>query len=195
MFTNSHKTTSNPLNWYWFNRAFSDEEIQKIEEYAQTLPRQNGRIGNSEADTKLRKSVVRWIYRNPETEWLFAKIMKLADTANENLWQFDMFSSSEDDAIQYTEYYDNGGHYDWHIDMSGGIPLNQRKISMTVQLSNSEDYEGGEFEIMRGQNVEQLQRNKGTVLLFPSYILHRVSPVTNGIRKSLVIWLGGSSFK
>jgi PKHD-type hydroxylase len=104
-----------------------------------------------------------------------------------------MFSANE--AIQYTEYYDNGGHYDWHIDMSAGYPLNQRKISMTVQLSDESEYDGGNFEIMRGREVEQLPKGKGNVVIFPSYLLHRITPVTRGVRKSLVLWLGGASFK
>ena len=79
--------------------------------------------------------------------------------------------------------------------MSAGYPLNQRKISMTVQLSDGGEYEGGDFEIMRNREPEKLPKGKGTVLVFPSYILHRVTPVTSGIRKSLVLWLGGASFK
>jgi PKHD-type hydroxylase len=193
MFTNSHKTSHNPLNWYWFEKGFSEEEVNKIEEYAQQLPRLKGNVGNNESVAEERKSVVRWIYRNPDTEWLYAKMISMADTANENLWQFDMFSANE--AIQYTEYYDDGGHYDWHIDMSAGFPLNQRKISMTVQLADGSDYEGGDFEVMRGRDVEKLPKGKGTVLIFPSYLLHRVAPVTGGVRKSLVLWLGGASFK
>jgi PKHD-type hydroxylase len=193
MFTNSHKTSNNPLDWDCIDKGFSEEEIKRIEEYAIQLPRLKGNVGNNESVTEERKSVVRWIYRNPETEWLYAKMISMADTSNENLWQFDMFSANE--AIQYTEYYDDGGHYDWHIDMSEGAPLNQRKISMTVQLTDGCDYQGGDFEIMRGRNIEQLPKGKGTVLIFPSYLLHRVTPVTSRVRKSLVLWLGGASFK
>ena len=193
MFTNTHRTSNDPLNWYWFDKGFSIEEIQRIEEYAQQLPRLKGTIGDSESAAEERKSVIRWIYRNPEADWLYAKMISMVDIANENLWQFDMFSANE--AIQYTEYYDNGGHYDWHIDMSAGYPLNQRKISMTVQLSDESEYDGGNFEIMRGREVEQLPKGKGNVVIFPSYLLHRITPVTRGVRKSLVLWLGGASFK
>jgi PKHD-type hydroxylase len=66
---------------------------------------------------------------------------------------------------------------------------------MTVQLTDGTDYQGGDFEIMRGRDIEQLPKGKGTVLIFPSYLLHRVTPVTSGVRKSLVLWLGGASFK
>ena len=197
MFTNSHKTSNktshNPLNWYSFDKGFSAEEVKRIEEYAQQLPRLKGDVSGINDFAKKRKSIVRWIYRNPNTEWIYAKMISMADTANENLWQFDMFSANE--AIQYTEYYDDGGHYDWHIDMNAGFPLNQRKISMTVQLTDGSDYEGGEFEVMRSCDVEKLPKGKGTVLIFPSYLLHRVAPVTSGVRKSLVLWLGGASFK
>lgn len=193
MFTNSHRITNDPLSYHCFENGFSLEEITKIEEYAQDLPRLKGNVGNNESVIDERKSVVRWIYRNPDTEWLYNKMIELADSANESLWQFDMYSANE--AIQYTEYHDDGGHYDFHLDLSSDYPLNQRKISMTVQLSADTDYEGGDFEIMRGKHIEKLQRGLGNVLVFPSYILHRVTPVTKGTRKSLVLWMGGSSFK
>lgn len=193
MFKNSHRLCKDPLNWYWFRNGFSAEEIEKIEEYANSLPRLKGNVGESTAEESERKSVVRWFYRNPETEWLYAKLISMANEANEVAWQFDMYSS--DEAIQYTEYHDDGGHYDFHLDMSAGHLLNQRKISMTVQLSDATEYDGGNFEIMRGRAPEELPKEKGTVLVFPSYILHRVTPVTRGTRKSLVLWLGGGSFK
>ena len=194
MFTNSHKTSQDPAEYSWFDNKFSEEEIVAVEDYIQQLPIMKGNFGDAEAASDERKSEVRWIYRNEETDWLYEKMISLANTANEGLWQFDMFNVHE--VIQYTEYFDNGGHYDWHLDMGPGYPGNQRKISMTVQLSDGKDYSGGEFEMMRGRGgIEQLPKGKGTVLVFPSFLLHRVTPVTRGVRKSLVLWLGGASFK
>ena len=54
------------------------------------------------------------------------------------------------DSIQYTEYYEDGGHYDWHMDV-GNFPENHRKISITIQLSNPDDYDGGDLEFWLGK--------------------------------------------
>ena len=98
------------------------------------------------------------------------------------------------ESIQYTEYFDNGGHYDWHQDIGPG-ELSIRKVSVTIQLSDSDEYEGGDLEFLRGATPEQAPRGKGVAVLFPSYLLHRVTPLTGGTRRSLVLWLGGSHYK
>jgi PKHD-type hydroxylase len=112
--------------------------------------------------------------------------------ANKEMWQFDIPSIL--DVVQYTQYYENGGHYDWHTD-TGPHPFNTRKISITVQLSDPNEYEGGDLELKLGNQTSKMPKEKGCAVLFPSYILHRVTPVTKGIRKSLVLWVGGSVFK
>ena len=118
----------------------------------------------------------------------------MVSEANDVLWHFELGELKEQ--IQYTEYYEDGGHYDFHLDVGGGDPINQRKISITVQLSDGSEYEGGDFQMLRGGiEPETLPKKKGAVIIFPSYILHRVTPVTAGTRKSLVLWIGGGSYK
>ena len=98
------------------------------------------------------------------------------------------------DGIQYSEYYEDGGHYDWHLDSMGdGIDL-QRKLSMTVQLSDPSEYEGGNLELFLGTSPTVVDKEKSLGIIFPSFRLHRVTPVTSGIRKSLVLWASGPSF-
>ena len=95
--------------------------------------------------------------------------------------------------IQFTEYHANkGGHYDWHIDVNwNGNEARDRKLSVTVQLSDTSEYEGGGFEFIECQTPDASSRLKGTVLVFPSYLQHRVLPITSGTRKSLVAWFEG----
>lgn len=100
--------------------------------------------------------------------------------------------------VQFTEYHgDEGGKYDWHHDIDWNRDDGwDRKISITVQLSSPDEYEGGDFVMGDGQ--EQLPdwyKDKGTVLAFPSYIAHRVLPVTHGVRKSLVAWFEGPTWR
>lgn len=138
-------------------------------------------------------------------------------------WNFDIEGI---DDVQFTRYAPNE-YYEWHSDMNGEIyerPIagiksigenyeaktpnkigRTRKLSMTIQLSDSSDYEGGDFELatleVRNDNslVPMIYkpdfRNKGSVIAFPSYIKHRVTPVTKGVRYSLVVWFYGRMFK
>ena len=120
-------------------------------------------------------------------------------------WRFDL-NQIED--IQYTKYDATpededgvlGGHYDWHSDELM-IPDRRicRKLSMTVMLSNSDEYEGGEFQFqcLRRGNIEYqtLTFEKGDVLVFPSIMNHCINPVLKGTRKVLVAWAWGPLFK
>jgi PKHD-type hydroxylase len=70
-----------------------------------------------------------------------------------------------------------------------------RKLSLVLQLSDPSEYEGGELQTMSGPNHCAVDRQKGLIAAFPSYMLHRVTPVTKGTRYSLVVWICGPSFK
>jgi PKHD-type hydroxylase len=103
-------------------------------------------------------------------------------------------------SIQYTEYHaTDEGRYDWHMDMGHG-ETSCRKLSTSILLSNSSDFEGGEFQFFKGGKAgEEIMKypldNPGDMVIFPSYMIHRVTPVTKGIRRSLVLWIGGEPFK
>ena len=108
------------------------------------------------------------------------------------------------DSFQYTEYDDTEkGRYDWHQDMVLGknMPndmIETRKLSMTLCLNEyGIDYEGGEFQIntSKEEEAEDFPAKLGRAFLFPSYMIHRVKPVTKGKRKSLVVWVLGPKFK
>ena len=83
---------------------------------------------------------------------------------------------------------------DYHLDIDGSYGV-QRKISIVVQLSDQEDYEGGELELKTSKNSYVADKSKGSILLFPSFCLHKVRPVTKGKRNSLVLWVSGMPFK
>ena len=114
------------------------------------------------------------------------------EEAKRNLWGFNL--SHGRDAIQHTIYKEGGGHYDWHMDAGHGMQRH-RKVSLTVQLTDPDDYEGGKLQLWRGQNPLDAPRGKGTVVIFPSYMMHRVSEVTKGTRESLVLWVGGDHYR
>lgn len=187
---------NSPDNYYWYQNVFSPEELIKLESELNDLKVQSAKLGSEGevSDSSIRTSKVNWIPNEPKWDWLYSKIVNLSAEANSALWRFDLHSA--DELIQYTEYHGtDNGHYTWHLDF-GPDYMSHRKISITIQLSESEEYEGGDLELWFGGNEPtKAPRGKGVMVLFPSYILHRVSPVTKGIRKSLVLWVGGSHFK
>lgn len=181
--------------FYYFNNGFNQEELDWISINVEKL--QFEKATTARGDDPIRSSSVKWIPHTEEWDWLYKKLMDYATVANDELWDFDLISAPEN--IQYTEYYaSENGHYGWHQDLGPG-ELSVRKVSLTVQLSDDNEYEGGDLQFwFGGESLEDCldaPRGKGTVVIFPSYLNHAVKPVTKGTRKSFVLWLGGGHFK
>ena len=96
------------------------------------------------------------------------------------------------DALQVARYTE-GDYYDWHMDIGKGNS-STRKISISIQLSDPADYEGGDLEFF-GMADFQPPRGLGTAIAFPTFLAHRVKPVTRGVRLSLVTWIAGPPFR
>lgn len=187
------QTHNDPQNYYWFRNGFTKEELDLIYKNVDSLPfKKATTFGDS--DDSIRSSSIKWIPRNNDWDWLYRKLMDYAKQANDRLWNFDLISA--DEQIQYTEYYDTAnGHYDWHQDIGpdGG---SLRKVSITVQLSDPEEYVGGDLEMWQGGSSHvKAERGAGVVFIFPSYMMHRVTKVTKGTRRSFVLWVGGQHYK
>ena len=185
-------------NYYYYLQGFSPEELDKVYKDVGTLPFNVASTGEDTgpADKSIRSSSIKWIPKTNEWQWLYTKLFNMAIEANNALWHFDLFTAL--DSIQYTEYYaTEGGHYNWHQDIGPG-PMSKRKVSITVQLSDTDDYEGGDLELFKGGNPEyadKAPRGKGVVFIFPSFMMHRVTPVTKGTRRSFVLWVGVTHYK
>jgi PKHD-type hydroxylase len=185
-------------NYYFYQTGFSPEELAKVYKDVATLPFHKASTGGDggPAEKEIRSSSVKWIPKTIEWQWLYEKLFNMAIEANNALWHFDLFTAL--DCIQYTEYYDvEGGHYNWHQDIGPGA-MSKRKISITVQLSDSDEYEGGELLLFKGGDPEKAEaapRGKGVVFIFPSYMMHRVTPITKGTRRSFVLWVGGTHYR
>ena len=151
-------------------------------------------LGSDVLDTSLRKSEVFWT----SEEWLRTLVWSYMDAYNEvSGLSYDIRSV---EPLQVTKYV-VGGFYDFHIDGFGSskweVGGSVRKLSMTIELS--EDYEGGEFQVARCRKgrieIETIDKERGTVILFPSVLEHRVLHVTQGVRYSLVAWFTGPPFR
>ncbi len=199
---------NDPQQYYWFKNALSKEEVDRVIAAAEKLPihrattiGSDGQVTEANDPNGVRSSMVKWIPQKDEWDWLYNRMKELCLEANDTLWKFDLHSAPEQ--IQYTEYYDHeNGHYDWHQDIGPGITPSRRKISITIQLSDGDEYQGGDLQITSGGNGPDglmpsmtCPRGAGVGVLFPSYMMHRVSPVKRGTRKSLVLWVGGAHYK
>lgn len=180
-------------NYYWFENGFTADELSDIEELTKTIEFQTANVGQHNAVTSdHRKSKIKWCPQTDSFKWVYDKLQNMIFEANEMMWKMNITHMREE--IQYTEYYDNNsGGYDWHMDCGKGIQ-NQRKISVTVQLSDPDEYEGGDLQFNIGKEITA-PRGKGNVVIFPSFFLHRVTPVTKGTRKSFVLWVGGEPYR
>ena len=145
-------------------------------------------------DPTIRSSKVKWLPKSAEFQGLYERIAQEIMIHNNQHFKFDLDCIREQ--IQYTEYHaEDKGQYDWHMDLGSGW-ASLRKLSVTINLSDPKDYDGGVLEFnLGGKTITQGSKAKGAITVFPSYLLHRVSPVTRGTRKSLVLWVGGNQFR
>ena len=203
--------------YYWyFQSAIPPKICDEIIKYGLDQQEQLALTGDLNPDEELteeqlkdlskkRKSHLVWM----NERWIYREIHPYIHQANANAgWNFDWdFSES----CEFTKYKE-GEFYDWHCD-SWDKPYDKpdepdrhgkiRKLSVTVSLSDETEYEGGDFEFdFRNKDAEKSQpqvckeiRPKGSIVVFPSFVWHRVKPVISGTRHSLVVWNLGKPFR
>jgi PKHD-type hydroxylase len=181
----------NPTNIFLLEQVFTDEDFKLIDDYVSSHELEKaGFVTDDEQISQMRKTEIMWIEGNSQTEIIYQKIAQMVKIANDNHyhWTLDYVET-----LQYGEYRD-GGHYDYHYDAPLRAKDNDnRKLSFSILLNDLSEYEGGELELP-GPGYGKFQIKKNCVLFFPSNMLHRVCPVTSGVRKSLVGWVHGPNF-
>jgi PKHD-type hydroxylase len=151
-----------------------------------------GQLGGGGADQRVRRSRVAFLGMEPKYRWLYDRVWAAAQECNRLFFNVDI--SAVEGNLQLARYDSSDqGFYDWHTDFAGFRPL--RKISVSVQLSRDEDYEGGDLELLFANQAEPMERTRGAFIAFPSFVLHRVTPVTRGTRWSLVAWILGNRWR
>jgi PKHD-type hydroxylase len=192
----------NSKELYWFFEKALDKKLcEKIIKLGKSKKSKKGVVGgtqgqkNSQKNLSLRNSGVRFF----KEQWLWDIIRTYVNTANINSgWNFDL---TQIEPVQFTSYKKTN-HYGWHQDCwpTADEQGKNRKLSCVIQLSDPKKYEGGNFEFyhwataLRKETLVK-QKEQGTVIVFPSYNFHRVTPVTKGSRHSLVSWVKGPKFK
>lgn len=202
--------------YYYFRKALSHKFCDDVIKHGLSKTQQKGVIGSEKSKLeksknkektkkdllKIRNSNVVWI----NDQWIYNAISPFIEEANtEAGWNFET-DWMED--CQFT-IYNKSQHYSWHADQfvqpiqspDKNFDGKIRKISAIVSLSNPEEYKGGnlEFQYRDTPKVKSFVCNeikeKGSIIVFPSFVWHRVTPVTSGKRHSLVLWSIGKPFK
>ena len=210
----------NLFNYFWcFKSALTPKFCDEVIKYALAQKETMALTGVQRRDRNLNKEEVRNLKykRNSDLVWLndpwiYREIHPYVQQANKNAgWNFNWDWS---ESCQFTKYKLNQ-YYDWHCDSwekgydqpktfsHGKI----RKLSMTCQLTDGSEYSGGELEFDFRQYSPQMRDEaqhlrkateilpKGSIIVFPSFLWHRVKPITKGTRYSLVVWHLGYPFK
>jgi len=197
--------------YYFFKKALPERLCDEIVDYGKSVLKkegQKGQVGNrkilSKDLNKIRNSNIAWL----TDTWIFREIHPYVDEANKKAgWNYQWEGSEK---AQFTVYKKNQ-HYSWHCDAfskpyenhSKQLDGKTRKLSVTVNLTNPKDYQGGELEFdfrntKDGKNCKRKCteiKERGSIVVFPSFVWHRVKPVTKGTRYSLVMWNIGDPFK
>ncbi len=173
-----------------FPAVFTAEECRRLINLP--LPAMDARINlpefeGGQADHEMRRTKDRAVPPDTAHAWIFQRIGNLVSRANQESYQFRLNQHVSMHVLEYSP----DGFYDWHIDLGSDVDAT-RKISLVTFLTPPEEYAGGELCFL--DKGPPLKLPQGTTVLFPSYLIHRVEPVTRGTRFSLVSWVHGPSF-
>ncbi len=180
---------------------FTQDECEKIKNaadpnaWSEGLVGGHGRDGNPAVEKSARSVLEQRLRYDQASGYPLSKILKVICDVNSNAWHFDLSGFAYDDMPYHMRY---GGtrrdHNDWHVDM-GRFYSSSRKLSFSLQLSDGSDYEGGDLEFYNTAIERSVFRTKGTLVIFPSYWMHKVNPVTEGQRDVIVGWVHGPSYR
>ena len=177
-----------------YKNFVNDSYIDAVENYIKNQQLEKAEFNHNDSDTDLdaiRRSKIHWMtderYKD-DLMPLYNELTTKIRQVNNRQWKWIIDGW---DAFQYSEYDESyKGHYDWHIDYTMKTPDQplSRKISFSLGISEKDEYEGGELITKMNMNENSCKLDKGEVFVFPSWMLHKVTPVTKGKRKVIVGW-------
>ena len=181
-------------SWVALDKIFTNLELNEIVTQADQVKKVSSTVGSG-AVSDYRVCDIAWLESDEiesDFDWIYATLADAITQANNEHFQFDLTYLT---ALQYTVYNGNDhSNYQKHLDVGRQFP--NRKLSFSVQLSDDAEYTGGDLRFHYVKNQPEVApREKGTVVFFPSWIVHDVTPVTQGTRRSLVGWVNGPNFK
>lgn len=181
--------------WFYEKNVIDESTICKIENYLEGKELISNREMNDVYDKNIRSSEIYWMKEEGDEDELmpiYTDVTYKMRQINDCMWKYRVNGWEPFQYSQYDESY--SGHFNWHIDVHPKFNVDDpdpRKISFSVGLSNINDYDGGDFMIKIDRNEKVFKLDRGDVIAFPSWMLHKVSPVIKGLRRTLVGWGNG----
>jgi len=174
---------------------FTPAQLDDLERHCDTLPLEPARLTGS-GTSGIRTTQVAWVHRNAQTEDLYLRMEAIVLQLNADLFHFALTGLT---TMQYAVYrQEEAGYFDWHNDYGryrGDPGQEPRKITLSLQMSDGASYDGCDLEVRAAHPVDVAARERGTLMAFRANALHRVTPITRGLRKALVIWAAGPEFR
>lgn len=161
---------------------------------SEAAPARDGGLAGGVTDHGYRRADLVWLDDLPEAGWAMDILIRAVAQANRESFGFDLSDFAESAQIAR---YDAArqGHFTWHSDIARTGLAARRKLTVVVQRSDPAGYEGGALELRPDSHVRTADAARGTAIVFPSFVLHRVTPVTRGTRHSLTLWAHGPAFR
>lgn len=182
---------NSPLNIVWHEGMLSAEDCRSIVAIGDTFLQQSATMTGPQA-VAAREGSVAFLPQSTELAAIHQLIRHHVPKINTAHFGFELTGFGEH--LQYARYVSGKGHYDWHVDSGPGV-TSLRKLSIIVQLTDEAEYDGGDVEFQGPGPVTRLPRKQGTFAVFSPFLLHRVTAVTRGERRSLVAWITGPPFR
>lgn len=173
-----------------FADVLTAEECARIIETGGRLPASSGGVNDPHAPDGIkavRDVTVRGLPLDGDFNWIYERLIHHASQLNQQALGFEI---DQVETLQLLSY-GPGQHYDWHVDI-GTFDLAHRKLSLVAFLSDPADFEGGELELFFSDQPTTIRRDRGALVVFPSFVLHRVRAIASGRRFSLALWLRGA---
>lgn len=186
--------------WCYFRKYFSPEQCQKILDDSVNIQSQDGVLGTDsgiKADYSYRRSRVKFISdKDQNYQWLYDHLWKMAIQANRDFFDVHISRLS---FVQLAEYsaLDKGEYRDHHDVFWITEETHHRKLTCLIQLTDPQQYQGGDFQLLDTAQFPPANemREQGTVIFFPSFFMHRATPVTQGTRHSIAAWFEGPKWR
>jgi|688.fasta_scaffold368629_1 PKHD-type hydroxylase len=174
-------------NYFSYNNVFTKEECIDI------INNCNNYIENQTSNIEINMKMC-YLLPNEKNNFIYERIRKLVIETNIKIWNYNLYDFGE--PIKFLEYNEkNNSHFKIHNDI--GIEQGWqtfRKLTIIVQLTDENTYEGCELMIQNGDKLVNTNKNQGSIIIFPSFMMHQVTPIKKGIRNSLVLWAYGPPF-
>lgn len=185
---------ANTLAPHILPEIFTTGECESVISAIAQAPLRDALLVGRAKNPEQRTAQLVWLDEVGGLSWVMEQLIEVIRDANRDQFDFDLKEFAESCQVAVYRSSD-AGHFAWHSDIGGGPTSRRRKLTLVVQLSKADAYTGGDLQIMPSAQVLSVSRTQGCASIFPSFMLHQVTPVTSGIRYSMTVWAHGPNFR